>query len=634
MVDVGEIVKAFRSANGDKTSFTNKIKTMDSNASSKDINDLWSYMKKTEGQSGNIPSGGDDGKNQGFVAKINDAFKTFMSTQKTQTYQYDKDEFYDLIDVMDILNKKGEGINGLRDVAMRALGDIAGGITKQLQQEAQLRTDINEKVGLQGELSRGLREEIMSAYPATLRMGYGMEQLTLMMTNMMSESGRFNLISKETIDTAAKTARAFVGNLSEMGMLFSQFEKVGLGASDAMKTIERAGVGALSLGLNSKKTTELLRNDLGKINEYGFKNGIDGLAKMVQKSVEFRMSMDSVYKLADRVFSPESALELSANLQVLGGAIGDFNDPLKLMYMATNNVEGLQDALIGAAGTLASYNTEQGRFEITGINLRRAKAMATELGISYDELAKGAIAAAERSSAASDLMMSGLIMNDDQREFITNLSQMKGGKMVIEIPKTLMDEFQGASEVALADLTETQKSTLLANKTAFEKMSSEDVARGQLSVTENIQRDVAFMAATARGQFTRIFKETGRSAGLTGEDLQLFVKDTSDKVAKGMVDTTSDFNKMARDFISGLKETDKTKGSATQKTEAISVQEAETRRKESESKTATSTSTTVKHEHTINAIQPVFDEMGRLLMKNPSMMDDMFSFDPRSYTSK
>lgn len=634
MVDVGEIVKAFRSSNGDKTSFTNKIKTMDSNASTKDINDLWSYMKKTEGQSGNVPSGGDDSKSQGFVAKINDAFKTFMSTQKTQTYQYETSEFYDLIDVMDILNKKGEGINGLRDVAMRALGDIAGGITKQLQQEAQLRTDINEKVGLQGELSRGLREEIISAYPATLRMGYGMEQLTLMMTNMMTESGRFNLISRETIDSAAKTARAFVGNLSEMGLLFSQFEKVGLGASDAMKTIDRAGISALSLGLNSKKTTELLRNDLSKINEYGFKNGIDGLAKMVQKSVEFRMSMDSVYKLADRVFSPESALELSANLQVLGGAIGDFNDPLKLMYMATNNVEGLQDALIGAAGTLATYNAEQGRFEITGINLRRAKAMATELGISYDELSKGAIAAAERSSAASDIMMSGLIMDDEQKEFITNLSQMKGGKMVIEIPKSLMDEFQGASQVALADLTETQKSTLLANKTAFEKMSSQDVARGQLSVTENIQRDVAFMAATARGQFTRIFKETGRAAGLTGEDLQSFVKDTSDKVAKGMVDTTSDFNKMAREFINGIKESDKTKGSATQKTEAISVQEAETKRKEQESRNTTPTQTTVKHEHTINAIQPVFDEMGRLLLKNPSMMDDMFSFDPRSYTSQ
>ena len=47
--------------------------------------------------------------------------------------------------------------------------------------------------------------------------------------------------------------------------------------------------------------------------------------------------------------------------------------------MATNNVEGLQDAIIGVAGSMATYNTEQGRFEITGINLRRAKDLANEL---------------------------------------------------------------------------------------------------------------------------------------------------------------------------------------------------------------------------------------------------------------
>jgi hypothetical protein len=632
-MELGEIITAFKSANGDKTSFTNKIKTLDTNASSKDINDLWSYMKKTE-SGGNIPSTSGDDNKQGIVANINDKLKSLLGTQKTQTYQYSAEEFYDVSDVLDIINKKGENIEGLKEVAMRALGDIGKGITTQLQQEAQLRTDINEKVGLQGELSRGVREEIMSAYPATLRFGYGMEQLTSMMTNMMTESGRFNIISRETIETAAKTARSFVGNLSEMGALFNQFEKVGLGAADAMKAVDKAGVSSLSLGLNSKKTTELLRTDLGKLNEFGFKNGVDGLARMVQKSVEFRMSMDSVYKLADKVFSPESALELSANLQVLGGAIGDFNDPLKLMYMATNNVEGLQDALIGAAGTLATYNTEQGRFEITGVNLRRAKAMAQELGISYEELSKGAIAAAERSSAASDLMMSGLVMEDKEKEFITNLSQMKGGKMVIEIPQSLSDEFQGKTEIALADLTDTQKSTLLANQKAFEKMSSEDIARGQLSATENIQRDVAFMAATARGQFTRAFKEAGRAAGLTGEDLQKFVSETTTKMAKGVVDGTTDFTKMAREFFNEDKKGKTSKGNATQKTDAIDVQEAENKRKEQESKSENTKQKVVKHEHTIGSIQPVFDEMGRMLLKNPSMMDDMFSYDPRSYTSQ
>jgi hypothetical protein len=121
--------------------------------------------------------------------------------------------------------------------------------------------------------------------------------------------------------------------------------------------------------------------------------------------------------------------------------------------MATNNVEGLQDALIGATGGLALYNEEQGRFEITGINLRKAKAMADALGVSYQEFSKVAIAAAERSKAASDLAARGLTLTDSQREFITNISQMKGGKMTIELNSEQLQKEFGAKEVALEDLT-------------------------------------------------------------------------------------------------------------------------------------------------------------------------------------
>jgi len=214
----------------------------------------------------------------------------------------------------------------------------------------------------------------------------------------------------------------------------------------ASKQIEKAGRGSIALGLQAQKVTKELGSNIGKINEYGFQNGIQGLTKMVQKSIEFRMSMETAFKVADDVMDPDKAIDMAANLQAIGGAIGDFNDPLKLMYMATNNVEGLQDALIGVAGSLATYNEEQGRFEITGVNLRKAKAMAAELGISYSELANGAIAAAERSSAASELMASGLSLSDEQQEFLTNISTMKGGRMTIELQSDKMREYFGKNE--------------------------------------------------------------------------------------------------------------------------------------------------------------------------------------------
>jgi hypothetical protein len=114
-----------------------------------------------------------------------DILKAGLDTQKTQTGQYNADEMYRINDMLDIINKKGETTGGLMGMAKRALGDIGSAIATQLSQEAQLRTDINEKVGMQGELSKGLREEMVAAYPSVLRLGYGIDQLSNMMTNMM-----------------------------------------------------------------------------------------------------------------------------------------------------------------------------------------------------------------------------------------------------------------------------------------------------------------------------------------------------------------------------------------------------------------------------------------------------------------
>ena len=630
--------------NGDKNAFQVAYNTINKGAKKEDwsiaFNAAQAELKNgaSSGSSSSTSIGGlTGGQKQGVGTKGLDLVKDYLTTQKTQTGQYDSEEFYRINDLLDIVNKKGETTGGLMDMVERAIGDIGSAIATQLSQESQLRTDINEKVGMQGELSKGLREEMVAAYPSVLRLGYGIDQLSGMMTEMMGRTGRFNLISEQTIGQAAKTARAFVGDLKDMGVVFSEFEKVGLGASDATKAIDKAGVSSLSLGLNSKKTTGELRENLGKLNEYGFANGVQGLNRMVQKANEFRMSMDSVYQIADKVFSPEGALELSANLSVLGGAMGDFGDPIKLMYMATNNVEGLQDALIEAAGSLAVYNGEQGRFEITGINLRKAKAMAQELGISYQELAKGAIAASERSAAASALMTSGLVMDDKEKEFLTNLSQMKDGKMVIEVPSSLQKQLGLNSEdttVALEGLSDAQKNILLANQKAFEQMTAEDIAKGQLSATENIQRDVAFLAATTRGQAVKAFKSVAEAAGFTGEDSQKFVTEMTNKLAKGEIEMMGSFNETAKNFAQSFMKgvTNATAGTATATANAMDVATAEKKAAEAKQsndsgkKDGTMT-------HVIKGGEALMDGWTNQIIKNSSLKDDFLMSNSDEYTS-
>lgn len=474
-----------------------------------------------------------------FVESIKATFKAQVSESKISDLgQQDKVDYSSYLEVIKSSSQTSDLI--------KAFG---GDILQQIKNEEQLRTDINETIGITKALSEDVRDTIIQTTTGALKFGFGMKNVSDMFTTIAAETGRANFMSVDTAEKTYSVARAFVGSLTEVGKLIGEMEKIGLGASDSITAVEKAGRSSLGLGLNTKKTTELLRGDLSKINEYGFNNGIEGLNRMVQKSVEFRMNLGEVYKIADKVMNPDSAIELTANLQVLGGAIGDFNDPMKLMYMATNNVEGLQDALIGAAGGLATFNQEQGRFEITGVNLRRAKEMASQLGIEYKEFAKGAIAVQERLSVVQDLAGKGFDLSEKDQEFISNLSQMKDGRMVLSVPKDVADKIGVPIETAVTDLTQTQIETLKANRKELEQMDSEEIAREQFSAIKNLDNNVQ---SIANRQFRAIASETKKFTKEANESQMNDMMDLAKRAAKSATLNTSNESQIA-DYFKGLK---------------------------------------------------------------------------------
>jgi hypothetical protein len=416
-------------------------------------------------------------RSQGTIYNPIDVIKTGSAGSKISTMS---DQYKSNIDPSDLKNPAS--------LTLKLNNDIL----KQLERESDLHTQISEGMGITGDLAKAFRETLIETMPAAAKLDYDISNITDMMTTLSDNTGKFSIISTTTLEKSFETARAFGMTLPKLSEAFAEYEKVGLGAADALKNINDAGIKSAGLGLNSKKTTQDLKDNLSKLNEYGFKSGVEGLNRMVQKSAEFRMNMAETFKVADKVMNPESAIELTANMQMLGGAVGDLNDPLKLMYMATNNVEGLQDAIHGAASTLAVFNGEQGRFEITGANLRRGKELASQLGISYSEFAKGAIAAQERLMATDTLLAKGFNLKDKDREFITNLSQMKDGEMQIVIPKSLSETLGkdiGTSEIKLSDLTQTQIDLLKMYEKDLEGKTAEQMAQEMFTETKAISNN-------------------------------------------------------------------------------------------------------------------------------------------------
>ena len=526
-----------------------------------------------------------------------------------------------------LLGALGEGgLNPLKLISS-ALPVVLEEINKQLTDESKLFTEINSQVGISGDLSKGIQKDMLQASIEGERYQISLQEIGQLYTKMSDSSGKFALINRNIMESVLPVSKVLGKSMADMGDIISQYETVGLGVDKTIKELDNAATRTISLGLNARSVSKVMTEQLGRLNEYGFQNGIQGLERMSQKAVEFRMSMDQVFKLADNVFTPEKAVELSANLQVLGGAMGAFNDPIRLMYMATNNVEGLQDALIGATQGLATYNQEQGKFEITGINIRKAHEMANALGVDYKELTKSAIAGAERLSATTALMANSVTskMDDKDKEFLINMSRMEGGEMKIVVPESLMDKFQGKNEIALDQLTKEQADALEKYQKEFEKMDSKKIAMSQLTETQKMVRSLDVLARYAIVEASQNIKGGANAVFKKSMDEFKGVVDKYNKESSPIYQTEAKAEKTVNGVIDGIKAIpQKIENAVTNVIDKVTGKNVPTTQ---------TTTQDVNMKISVSSDGPVSDSLYNAIRKDPTSMAGIISFNSRDYTT-
>lgn len=385
-----------------------------------------------------------------------------------------------LSDMTKSLILKGADIIDAFSIGVDAINSLVG---NYFDREAKTLTKLNGEIGLAGSLAKSLGNTLnLEVLPATELLGVGFDDLVDSIKVMVQNSEKFNLYQDETLINAIKISKAYASSSDYIMANFESFRNVGINLVDMTEDIEEAGKKSLSQGLLAKNTTKTLTENIEKLNQFGFKNGTEGLTKMVMQAQSLKFKLDEVFKIADGLFEPEKAIEMSANLQVLGGAYGDLADPIKLMYDATNDVGSLQDSILGAARGLATYNAEQGRFEVTGANLRRAKSMADALGMSMSELTSAAIKGQVQMQALSEIEVFNF-KDEDQKQFVANLATMKDGVVGFDISKDMASKL-GIKEgfVSLRELTDDKMKSLISMQEEIATKTPEQLIRDQFTV--------------------------------------------------------------------------------------------------------------------------------------------------------
>ena len=215
------------------------------------------------------------------------------------------------------------------------------------------------------------------------------------------------------------------------------FKAVGVSYMGVQGQMQKVMDVARSMGVNAQAVSKDVVANLGALNKYNFKNGIEGLAKMVSQAKVIGANLETILRKADQLFEPEKAIEMSATLQRLGVTQSELLDPLRLMDMAQNDPGELMNQMGKMSEKFVQLNKD-GRFEIMPGAKRQLMEIAKEMDIPYSELTKMAVGSKELDMKLSKIKFPATF-DDEQKNFIANLAEIgPGGEMTLTVDGTQM----------------------------------------------------------------------------------------------------------------------------------------------------------------------------------------------------
>ena len=330
----------------------------------------------------------------------------------------------------------------------------------------------------------GFKQSIADAVPELIKMGITEEQAVQNMAKVMESMGSSATLGTEAItelSAAADVARVDIGKLA------TNFRDVGVSVYDVGDQMKEVTDYARSVGVSVAGVSDKVVGNLSKMNLYNFDNGIKGLAKMAATSERMGISMEQVFTFADKIYDPEGAIEMAAGLQRLGVTASGLLDPLRAMDLAANDPEGLQKEIINVTKEFTKFNEANGKFEIMPGSKRRLREIAKEMGIPAEELASMSIKAADFDMKMKQIQFPSLATDDETKEMIAGMAQLKDGKAVINVK----NEQTGEVELKQVDQLTASDIESLKKTQEEDSMSIEEVAREQLSVSKQIELNTA-----------------------------------------------------------------------------------------------------------------------------------------------
>jgi hypothetical protein len=325
------------------------------------------------------------------------------------------------------------------------------------------------QMGILSKQSISFRDNIKDASFQTNAFGVGVAELAEMQASYSENLGRTVILSKQGLHDMAAMAKATGLGADGAGEMAAALDSQGLSASRTKDFIEQTMNDSHKMGINATKVVKNIQQNIKMLNKYSFRNGSKGLGKMAETATRLGVDMESVGSMAEKLFNIEGAVDMSAQLQVMGGEWAKLADPFKLMYMAREDPNALLQQTAEAAAK--SFHYANGEFTISAMEIQKLKIVAEQTGQEYDKLAESGKNAAKFAFIRKQISFT--FDDPEMQKFIENSAVLEDGKATIQLesgPK-LVSQLNASDKKSLDALMK-EKASL--EKRAMESQTFDD----------------------------------------------------------------------------------------------------------------------------------------------------------------
>jgi hypothetical protein len=441
-------------------------------------------------------------KGKGFISLLDD-----INTAVKETYlTFEGKE--------NVFEKLTEKLTSMENSSVGLLRSM-GGVFNLMQRSNDPAERVNDTIGQ-------FQERLLGAAKGIQDFGGSFKDVTEVTEGLADAMGRVVFPSQTAMENMVALSKTTGLTNKEIASMVEKVTSFGGTQEEATDKIHEMAVVARRVGLDASKFVKEMSANIDKVGGFGFKDGVKSLERMTKQAQMLKTTFGGIVgTLQETVLDPEGAINAAAKFQMLGGAVGKLADPFQLMYMAQNDMEGLQKELVKSTQAAFQFNSESGEFKASTQDLYRLREQASITGVKFEDLVKTGREAAKLDYIKDKFNMDGL--SDDNKELLSGLAQVgKGGEVTIDIP--------GYGSVTEASIKSGQAAEALKEYQQNAALDEKQIAIKQLTTTENNAKDVEII-------------KNAVLYSLTGSDAK-----KREEILKSMADNQATYNAAVKDM--------------------------------------------------------------------------------------